>query len=209
MAPQSAPGLQLPLKSQVRPCYPILSQSGHERALGVRHPRRYVNSALRRRGGPGGMTHFLGSHQSRLDAKGRVSVPATFRAALKADSDSAMMILRPSHQHACIEAWPTTVFNALATPLDQFDVFSDAQNDLATTLYADATPLEADKEGRIVLPEWLLRHAGITDAMEFMGLGKTFQIWHPDAAERRRAEARERARSGNLTLPGNAKAPFP
>ena len=148
------------------------------------------------------MTHFLGTHQSRLDAKGRVSVPAAFRAALKADADTAIMILRPSHQHACIEAWPSAVFDALAAPLDGFDVFSDAQNDLATALYADATQLEADKEGRIVVPERLLRHAGITDALEFMGVGKIFQIWHPDAAERRRVEARERARSGHLTLPG-------
>jgi len=148
------------------------------------------------------MTHFLGTHQSRLDAKGRVSVPAPFRAALRAGSDTATMILRPSHQLACIEAWPHAVFDALAAPLEQFDVFSDTQNDLATTLYADATPLEADKEGRIVLPERLLRHAGIGDVLEFMGVGKIFQIWHPEAAERRRAEARERVRSGNLTLPG-------
>lgn len=112
------------------------------------------------------------------------------------------MILRPSHQHDCIEAWPTGVFNALAAPLDQLEIFSGAQNDLATALYADATPLEADKEGRIVLPERLLRHAGITDVMEFMGLGKIFQIWHPDAAERRRVQARESARIGNLTLSG-------
>ncbi len=148
------------------------------------------------------MTHFLGTHQSRLDAKGRVSVPAPFRAALRAGAETATMILRPSHQLACIEAWPHAVFDALAAPLEQFDVFSDTQNDLATTLYADATPLEADKEGRIVLPERLLRHAGISDVLEFMGVGKIFQIWHPEAAERRRAEARERVRSGNLTLPG-------
>ena len=158
------------------------------------------------KGEPGRMTHFLGTHQSRLDAKGRISVPAPFRAALRGGSDTATMILRPSHQLACIEAWPIAVFDALAAPLQQFDVFSDNQNDLATTLYADATPLDADKEGRIVLPEKLLRHAGITDVLEFMGVGRIFQIWHPEAAERRRAEARERVRSNNLTLPGNSGA---
>jgi MraZ protein len=152
------------------------------------------------------MTHFLGNHQSKLDAKGRVSVPAPFRAALKARADSstdgAAMILRPSHQHPCIEAWPAAAFHALAAPLDQYDVFSDIQDDLATALYGDAHEIEPDKEGRIVLPERLLRHAGITETMEFMGLGKIFQIWHPDAAERRRIEARERARSRGLTIPG-------
>jgi MraZ protein len=152
------------------------------------------------------MTHFLGNHQSKLDAKGRVSVPAPFRAALKARAsaaaDGTAMILRPSHQHPCIEVWPAAAFHALAAPLDQYDVFSDIQDDLATALYGDAHEIEPDKEGRIVLPERLLRHAGITETMEFMGLGKIFQIWHPDAAERRRIEARERARSRGLTIPG-------
>jgi MraZ protein len=150
------------------------------------------------------MTHFLGNHQSKLDAKGRVSVPAPFRAALKAGAatDGAAMILRPSHQHPCIEAWPAAAFHALAAPLDQYDVFSDTQDDLATALYGEACEIEPDKEGRIVLPERLLRHACITETLEFMGIGKIFQIWHPDAAERRRIEARERARSRGLTIPG-------
>ena len=172
--------------------------------LGVQAFTALHGSGTRKRDEPGRMTQFLGTHQSRLDAKGRVSVPATFRAALKADSDAATMILRPSHQHACIEAWPIAVFNALAAPLDRFDVFSDAQNDLATALYADATQIEADKEGRIVLPERLLRHAGISDAMAFMGLGRRFQIWHPDAVERHLSETNERVRIAKLTLPGSS-----
>ncbi len=89
------------------------------------------------------MSQFLGTHQNRLDAKGRVSVPAQFRTALRAAANgdgSASLILRPSHQHACIEAWPVAAFQALATPLDRLDVFSQAHDDLATALYADAFP---------------------------------------------------------------------
>jgi len=148
------------------------------------------------------MTHFLGTHQNRLDAKGRVSVPAPFRTALKVQESG--LILRPSHKHPCIEAWPATVFGTLATPLDRLDLFSEAHDDLAAALYADAFPVESDKEGRIVLPEPLVLHAGLTEAVVFMGLGRTFQIWEPAAAERRRAEARERARSRGLTLPAAA-----
>jgi MraZ protein len=152
------------------------------------------------------MTRFLGNHQSKLDAKGRVSVPASFRALLKAqagsDTDGAPMILRLSHQRPCIEVWPAAAFQALAAQLDQLDVFSEAHDDLATSLFSDSFAMEPDKEGRIVLPERFLRHAGITETMEFMGTGKHFQIWHPDAAERRRAEANERTRLRGLTIPG-------
>ena len=64
---------------------------------------------------------FLGTHQNRLDAKGRVSVPAAFRAALKAgnEANGTHLVLRPSHQHPCIEAWPAAVFEALAEPLNR------------------------------------------------------------------------------------------
>jgi MraZ protein len=150
------------------------------------------------------MTTFMGTHLNKLDAKGRVSVPAPFRAALRAGSDegAAALVLRPSHKHPCIEAWPTAVFQALETPLDRLDLFSEAHDDLAASLYADAWPVEADREGRIVLPESLVAHAGLGEQVAFLGLGRTFQIWEPAAADRRRAEARERARARGLTLPG-------
>ena len=94
------------------------------------------------------------------------------------------------------------VFEQLAQPMDGLDLFSEAHDDLATSIYADAYPLEADKEGRILLPASLVIHAGLSDTAVFMGLGRIFQIWEPAAAERRRAEARERARARGLTLPG-------
>ena len=149
------------------------------------------------------MSHFLGTHQNRLDAKGRVSIPAAFRTHLRNESDGgpASAILRPSHKHPCIEAWPEAVFQTLAGPLDRLDMFSEDQDDLMMTLYADATRVEADKEGRIVLAESLVRHAGLTDNVAFMGLGRTFQIWEPAAAEKRRADARNAARTRALTLP--------
>lgn len=139
--------------------------------------------------------HFLGSHQNRLDAKGRVSIPALFRNALKQGGEDALsLILRPSHLHPCIEAWPPARFAALETPLAQYSILSPEHQDLATSIYSEAFPIETDKEGRILLPDHLVAHAGLTDAVLFMGVGPTFQIWEPGAAARRRAEARVRAR---------------
>lgn len=147
------------------------------------------------------MTQFLGTHQNRLDAKGRVSVPASFRAALKNGTESVALILRPSHKHPCVEAWPEPLFAQLETQMQGLDLFSETHDDMASALYSDACRIEADKEGRIVLPESMAAHAGLADAVVFMGLGRIFQIWEPEAAERRRAEARERARARGLTLP--------
>ncbi len=156
------------------------------------------------------MTHFLGTHQNRLDSKGRVSIPASFRAALRVLADergeTPPLVLRPSHTHSCIEGWPASVFEALAPPLDRIDLFTEDHDDLASVLYAEAWPADADREGRIILPESLVNHAGLSDSVVFMGLGRTFQIWEPAAAEQRRAQARARARDRALSLPGSVKA---
>ncbi|AOX18207.1 division/cell wall cluster transcriptional repressor MraZ [Kozakia baliensis] len=143
------------------------------------------------------MSVFLGTHQNRFDAKGRVSIPAAFRSALRhqAAASDPLVILRPSHLHPCIEAWTSAAFATLTQPLDEIDIFSDDHDDLAASLYADAYPLDADKEGRIIIPESLRQHADLTDEIAFMGLGRIFQIWEPTAGARRREEARERARA--------------
>jgi MraZ protein len=159
------------------------------------------------------MSQFLGTHQNKLDAKGRVSIPASFRTALRdrtagEQGGPVALVLRPSHKYACIEGWPVAAFEALATPLDRLDMFGEDHEDLATALYADASLVESDKEGRIVLPDTLVHHAALSDAVTFMGLGRIFQIWEPAAAERRRVEARITTRSRGLTLPGAPAQPM-
>jgi MraZ protein len=147
------------------------------------------------------MTHFMGTHHNRLDAKGRVSIPAPFRKALQTEGGAAL-VLRPSHKHPCIEGWTAEHFHRLGTAMQQLDVFSAAQDDLAFALYAEAAEVSPDKEGRIVLPDSLAAHAGIAQTMVFVGLGTHFQIWEPDAVAQRRAEALASARGHGFTLPG-------
>lgn len=150
------------------------------------------------------MSHFLGTHHNRFDAKGRVSVPAPFRAHLKHGPEAlvATMILRPSYKYPCIEGCSEAWFDTLAAPLGRLDMFSEDQDDLLTALYAGSSRVEADKEGRVSLPESLVQYAGLADGVTFMGLGRVFQIWEPAAAERRRAEALNGVRSRRTTLPG-------
>ena len=151
------------------------------------------------------MSQFYGTHQNRLDAKGRVSVPAPFRAELRTVGDTRppALILRCSHTHSCIEAWPVAEFERLATPLDRLDVFSEAQDDLQTALYADAHRVEPDKDGRISLPGSLVQYANLTETVAFVGAGRIFRIWEPAAAAERLAAAVERTRTRGLTLPGS------
>jgi len=155
--------------------------------------------------GLAGMTHFMGTLTSRLDAKGRVSIPAQFRAGLREAGDTVDLVLRPSHKHPSIEAWPKAAFDALAKPMSLLDVFSDEEDDLAFMIYAGSIPMKPDGEGRLVLPEALVRHAGITDQVAFVGLGKKFEIWEPAAQAARYQQALARGLARNLTLPARSE----
>lgn len=149
------------------------------------------------------MSLFLGTHQNRLDVKGRVSVPASFRSALRKEQskENHSLIFRPSHKMPCIEVWPLSIFSELTNSLDSLNLFSEEHDDIATTLYAEAWPIDPDREGRILLPDILKEHANLTDSVTFMGLGTIFQIWEPIAAIERCKAARHKVQQKTVAIP--------
>ena len=153
------------------------------------------------------MALFIGTHQNKLDAKGRVSIPAPFRSVLKKMSHSgegapvATLYLRPSHQNPCIEGWTELGFEALSAPVAQdYNLFSQEHEDIVLALFGDACLMETDKEGRIMLPEAMVAHAGLTEGVVFIGARNTFQIWEPAAGARRLAEAKEKIKVSGFTV---------
>ena len=153
------------------------------------------------------MAQFIGTHQNKLDAKGRVSVPAQFRSVLKKMSHAgegapiAAMYLRPSHQNTCIEGWTEQDIEAFSAPVAEgYSLFSPEHEDFVMALFGDACALETDKEGRIMLPASLVAHAGLTENVVFIGTRNTFQIWEPEAGARRLAEAREKAKAAGFSV---------
>lgn len=143
------------------------------------------------------MALFLSTFVNAIDRKGRVSVPAPFRAAL--GSQNAIVLFR-SYKAAALEGSGLDLMERLSAGLDRLELFSDDRDDLAATIFADAHQLPIDGEGRVVLPKDLLGFAEITGSAAFVGRGPTFQIWEPRAFERHQAEARARSRERKLTL---------
>ena len=83
---------------------------------------------------------------------------------------------------------------------DRLDQFSDERDDLGS-IFAVSHQQAFDPEGRVMLPEDLLSHAGISDQAVFAGYGSTFQIWEPAGLERHLSVARDRIRIQKTTLP--------
>jgi MraZ protein len=141
---------------------------------------------------------FLSTFANKVDRKGRVSVPATFRAALDQER-SAGVILYPSFKHPCLEGCGDERIEQIAESIDALDAFSEEAEALQTIL-ADSVRLTVDGDGRVMLPKDLAEFAGIAETAMFVGLGKSFQVWEPAAFEAHRSAARQRARDKNATL---------
>lgn len=122
---------------------------------------------------------FMDTILNKVDAKGRVSLPADYRAIVK-ETGSEIVCYR-SLSYPCIEGCLEDLLDKLATQMeDSLDFFSETQDDLSNLVFGDAKRYPFDSTGRIMLSEKLLKHAQITDSAVFVGKGRKFQIWNPD-----------------------------
>ncbi len=145
------------------------------------------------------MALFTSTFVNKVDKKGRISVPASFRMAL-ANQSFAGVVVFPSFVHQAIEGAGYELLERLAQSVEQFDPFTDEHDAFSTTIFGDSHQLSFDSEGRILLPEPLLAHANITATAAFLGRGGTFQIWEPEALKVYKADAIERARADRTAL---------
>ena len=142
---------------------------------------------------------FLSTHENRLDKKGRVSVPASFRSYLSRIAHNGV-ICYPSFNNPSIEAYPQSTIEKLSDSIDSLNPFEEKRDIFATSVLADSTNLQFDSEGRISLPNTLLELAKITQTMLFVGQGKTFQIWEPRLFEKFKIQARKKANLNRAAL---------
>ena len=145
------------------------------------------------------MALFLSTFVNKVDRKGRVSVPATFRTVLSQQSFSGVVAF-PSLVYAAVEGSGIDRFEQLAEGIDDLNPFSDEHDDFSKAIFGKAHQLPFDGEGRIIIPENLLAHAGITERAAFVGQGRRFQIWEPASFAKHEAQAVDRAKRDRATL---------
>ena len=135
---------------------------------------------------------FLSTYENRLDKKGRVSVPASFRSHLSNIGYNGV-ICYPSFNHQCIEAWPQDRIEKISNSIDSLNPFEEKKDYFATSILSESTSLQFDSEGRILITDKLLKHAKIKNKMVFVGQGKTFQIWEPSNYEKFKVIAKRKS----------------
>ena len=147
---------------------------------------------------------FLSTYENKLDKKGRVSVPASYRSYLSNLGYNGV-ICYPSFNNQSIEAWPQDRVEKIANSIDSLNPFEEKRDFFATSILSESINLQFDSEGRISLSSKLLKHAKIKNSMIFVGQGKTFQIWEPSIFEKFKVNARKKANLNRASLKWESK----
>ena len=142
---------------------------------------------------------FLSSFENKIDKKGRVSVPSTYRSHLNSMGYNGF-ITYPSFNHSALEACSQDRIEKLSSSIDSLNPFEEKRDYFATSVLSESVNLQFDTEGRVSLTPKLLDHAKIKNNILFVGLGKTFQIWEPKTFEKFKIVARKKAYQNRSSL---------
>ena len=140
------------------------------------------------------MDRFVSHYTLRLDAKGRVSIPASFRAVLARDGFEGLYCYRTLDRPA-LDAGGNALLADIEALIGLFPPYAEEREQFSAALYGTSETLKIDGEGRVILTEPLKTHAGIGEAVAFVGLGHKFQIWEPERFRAQLAEATEKVRA--------------
>ena len=117
------------------------------------------------------MVEFLGTHTPRLDEKGRLFLPARFRAAL------AEGLVVTTGQENCLYVFPTEEFHRISAAMQAAPGTSRPIRDFVRVFRARAHPDTPDRQGRVTIPPALRAYAGLDRDCTVIGNGNRLEVW--------------------------------
>ncbi|WP_283133589.1 division/cell wall cluster transcriptional repressor MraZ [Rhizohabitans arisaemae] len=121
---------------------------------------------------------FLGTHQPRLDDKGRLFLPAKYREEL------AEGLVITKGQERCLYVFPVEEFQRLTEALRTAPVTAKAVRDYSRVFFASASDEVPDKQGRVTIPSGLRDYAGLSRDCVVIGANTRLEIWDAQAWEK-------------------------
>lgn len=119
---------------------------------------------------------FLGASPLNLDAKGRMAIPAKYRAALAAD-EVARVVVTINPRARCLTLYPEADWQEIADKVSRLPAMNPRNVHLQRLLLGNASEQELDGQGRIALSPTLRQHAGLNKKVVLIGQNYKFEIW--------------------------------
>ncbi len=120
---------------------------------------------------------FRGLTAVQIDVKGRLSIPARYRAALTGSAEAEVVVTIDTEQ-PCLLLYPGPRWLEIEEELEKLPSFHSPSRRIQRLLLGHATDLEIDSQGRILLPALLREYAGLEKSAVLVGQGKKLEIWN-------------------------------
>lgn len=125
------------------------------------------------------MNTFIGNIEARLDGKGRVFIPASYRKIL-AEMGSTHIVMRRDTDNECVIFYPEHVWHAKVSELrNALDEWDPEDQMILMQFMSEAEMLDMDSQGRVLLQKKNLEMIGAQQDILFVGMLDRFAIWNP------------------------------
>lgn len=129
---------------------------------------------------------FRGLSSCQIDAKGRITVPAGYRAQMVEESNGSLIVTIDPEERILL-LYPFPAWQAIEEKLESLPTFQPAARRIQRLLIGHATECELDRQGRILLPNLLREYADLDKNVMLVGQGKKIEIWNEPLWEDARA----------------------
>ncbi|MGA9363804.1 MAG: division/cell wall cluster transcriptional repressor MraZ [Bacteroidota bacterium] len=127
------------------------------------------------------MSSFKGRYAYSVDNKGRINIPAKLRKSLSPEANDTFVITRGFEQ--CLFVYPLDEWNKLEQSIRSLSPSNPQHRFLVRTLLQWATESQLDGQARIILPQDLLKFAGIENEVLIVGVLERIEVWNPKVYE--------------------------
>ena len=127
------------------------------------------------------MSFFTGEYDCKLDAKGRLALPAKVKAALPDVANQELVVRRGFEQ--CLVLYPMLEYKKIINRVRSLSEFNEEYRRFQRSFFRGNSELEMDGSGRINIPKRMMDYADLTKEVVLVGLGNRVEIWNPDLYE--------------------------
>lgn len=128
-------------------------------------------------------SYLTGEFRHALDDRGRIAIPARFRARLAEGATLARWLDR------CLGLFPSDAWDELAGKLRGLPLTNPRAREFARFMSSGAVEVELDRQGRVLVPGYLREYAGISEGeVVVVGALNRLELWAPSAWQPYRAQ---------------------
>lgn len=133
--------------------------------------------------------YYYGSAENKLNSKGQVAIPARFRAVLPDEEKNTNYVIIRGENARCLYMYTHRQFGVIKNNVRQV-ALECADREFFRDFMAAACSVDIDTQGRFVLPQTLMREAGIAGpGILFLGVDDRIELWDPGVYASRHEQA--------------------